>query len=89
MKLVKVIGSLTSTIKDASLKGFKLLLVQSIDVDYKEKKDFYVAVDTIGLGEDEIALISTGSTAKQTATTKSKNVDAAIVAKVDKIDLET
>jgi microcompartment protein CcmK/EutM len=88
MKLVKVIGSVTSTIKDASLDGFKLLLVQSVGTDLKEGKDLFVAVDTIGLGENELALISTGSTAKYTENTRSKNVDAAIVAKVDTIDLE-
>ena len=88
MKLVKVIGSVTSTVKDQSLEGFKLLLVQSMDSDLSDKNDFFIAVDTIGLGEGEIALIATGSTAKYTQTTKSKNVDAAIVAKVDQIDLE-
>jgi ethanolamine utilization protein EutN len=89
MKLVKVIGSLTSTVKDQSLEGFKLLLVQSLESDLSDTDDFLIAVDTIGLGEGEIALVTTGSTAKYTEMTKSKNVDAAIVAKVDQIDLET
>lgn len=88
MKLVKVLGSITSTIKDSTLEGSKLLLVQAVDVDLKERDDFFVAVDTIGLGESEIALIVTGSTAKRTDITKHKNVDAAIVAKVERIDLE-
>ena len=87
MKLVKVLGSVTSTIKDETLKGFKLLLVQCLEVDLKGKQDYYVAVDTVGLGEGEIGLIVTGSTAKKTEQTKKKNVDATIVAKVDKIDL--
>lgn len=89
MKLVKVIGSVTSTIKDSSLKGFKLLVVQGIDVNQEEKDDYYVAVDTVGLGESEIALIVTGSTAKYTESTKGKNVDATIVAKVDRMNLES
>ncbi len=88
MKMVKVIGSVTSTIKDESLKGFKLLLVQSVDLNLKGKNDYYVAVDTIGLGEGEIGLIVTGSTAKKTELTKDKNVDGTIVAKVERIDLE-
>ncbi len=87
MKLVKVIGSVTSTIKDETLKGSKLLLVQCMEVDLKGKQDYYVAVDTVGMGEDEIGLIVTGSTAKKTEQTRKKNVDATIVAKVDKIDL--
>ncbi len=89
MKLVKVIGSVTSTIKDASLKGFKLLFVQGVDVDQEGIEDYYIAVDTVGLGEGELGLIVTGSTAKYTDRTKSKNVDATIIAKVDKINVES
>jgi len=88
MKLVKVIGSVTSTIKDPSLQGFKLLLVQTVGTDLEEKHDFFVAADTIGLGEGEIGLIVTGSTAKYSEITRHKNIDAAIVAKVERIDLE-
>jgi microcompartment protein CcmK/EutM len=88
MKLVKVIGSVTSTIKDETLRGFKLLMVSSVGTDGKETGDYYVAADTVGVGEGELALIVTGSTAKQTQTTKGKNIDTTIVAKVDKINLE-
>jgi ethanolamine utilization protein EutN len=88
MKLVKIIGSVTSTIKDLSLQGYKLLLVQAVDQDLKEINDFFVAVDTVGVGEGEIVLISTGSTAKYTDYTRHKNIDAAVIAKVERIDLE-
>ena len=88
MKLIKVIGSVTSTIKDLSLQGFKLLLVQALDPELKELNDFFVAVDTVGVGEGEIGLISTGSTAKFSESTRHKNVDASIIAKVERIDLE-
>ncbi len=88
MRLVKVLGSITSTIKDPTLKGFKILLVQCIETDLKGRQEYFVAVDTVGMGEGEIGLIVTGSTAKRTEVTKKKNVDAAIVAKVDRIDLE-
>jgi ethanolamine utilization protein EutN len=89
LKLVKVIGSITSTIKDSTLKGFKLMLVQAVDPDLNDRDDFFVAVDTIGLGTGEIALIVTGSAAKRTDMTRHKNVDSAIVAKVARIDLES
>ncbi len=88
MKLVKVLGSITSTIKDPTLDGFKILLVQCVETDLTGKQEYFVAVDTVGMGEGEVGLIVTGSTAKRTGITKKKNVDAAIVAKVDKIDLE-
>ncbi len=88
MKLVKIIGSVTSTIKDDTLKGFKLLMVQTVGTDLKSTGDYYVAADTVGVGEGELALIVTGGTAKQTEATKGKNIDATIVAKVDRINLE-
>ena len=88
MKMVKVIGSVTSTIKDDCLKGVKLLFVQAVDIDLTERKDFYIAIDTVGLGEGELGLMVIGSTAKITDITKGRNVDAAIVAKVERIDLE-
>ena len=88
MKLVKVIGSVTSTIKDDTLKGFKLLMVNTVGTDLKPTGDYYVAADTVGVGEGELVLIVTGSTAKQTELTKGKNIDTTIVAKVDRINLE-
>jgi ethanolamine utilization protein EutN len=88
MKMVKVIGSVTSTIKLDHLYGFKLLFVQSVDLELKGKKDYYIAVDTVGLGEGETALMVTGSTSRQTEATKGKNIDGTLVAKVERIDLE-
>ncbi len=88
MRMVKVIGSVTSTIKDDSIKGVKLLFVQTVDIDLTERRDFYIAIDTVGLGEGELGLMVTGSTAKRTDITKDRNVDAAIVAKVERIDRE-
>ena len=72
MKLVKVIGSITSTIKDETLKGFKLLMVQTVDTGGEVTGEYFVAADTVGVGEGELALIVTGSTAKHTDVTKGK-----------------
>jgi len=89
MILVEVVGSVTSTIKDEALEGFKLLVVQAISTEGAKKKDYYIAVDTVGLGEGEIGLMVRGSTARQTVMTKKKSVDASLIAKVDRLDLET
>jgi ethanolamine utilization protein EutN len=86
--MVKVIGSVTSTIKEESLKDFKLLFVQMVDLKLKGKKEYYVVADTVGLGEGEVGLIVTGSTAKMTDATKDKIVDGTIIARVDRLDME-
>ena len=88
MKMVKVIGSVTSTIKLDHLIGFKLLFVQSVDWDLNGRKEYFVAVDTVGLGEGEVGLMVTGSTARRTDATKNKNIDGTLVAKVERVDLK-
>ncbi len=88
MKLASVAGSVTATIKDDTLRGFKLLMVQAVDTDKQGTGKYFVVADTVGVGEGELVLIVTGSTAKQTHITKGKNIDATIVAKVDKINIE-
>jgi ethanolamine utilization protein EutN len=58
-----------------------------VDLKLKGKKEYYVVVDTVGLGEGEVGLIVTGSTAKMTDATKDKIVDGTIIARVDRLDM--
>ena len=88
MELGRVIGSVVSTIKEPSYKGFKLLLVKLIDENFKDKRETYIAVDTIGVGRNEIVILVSGSTARKTEMTKDSMIDLTIVAKVDRINLE-
>jgi len=88
MELGRVIGSVVSTIKEPSYKGFKLLLVKLIDENFKDKRETYIAVDTIGVGRNEIVILVSGSTARKTEMTKDIMIDLTIVAKVDRINLE-
>jgi len=87
MILGKVIGTVWSTKKDENLVGSKLLIVRQLDLDYKEKGNFLIAVDSVGAGEGEIVLVASGSSARQTNITKNKPVDAVIMAIVDKLDV--
>jgi len=85
--LGRVIGTVWSTRKDENLVGSKFLIVRQIDLNFKEKENFVVAVDSVGAGEGEIVLVATGSSARQTEFTKNKPVDAVIMAIVDKLDV--
>lgn len=87
MFLGKVIGTVWSTKKDENLVGAKLLIVRQIDLDYNEKENFVVAVDSVGAGVGEVVLVATGSSSRQTNITKDKPVDAVIMAIVDKLDV--
>ena len=87
MFLGKVIGTVWSTKKDENLVGAKLLIVRQIDLEYNDKENFVIAVDSVGAGVGEVVLVATGSSSRQTNITKDKPVDAVIMAIVDKLDM--
>ncbi len=87
MVLGKVIGTVWATRKDENLTGMKFLIVRHIDLEYRLKDQYVVAVDSVGAGVGEVVLVASGSSARQTEVTKNKPVDAVIMAIVDKLDL--
>ena len=87
MILGKVVGTVWATRKDEQLVGMTLQLVQPVNLDYSLKSGFVVAVDSVGAGVGEIVLVAQGSSARQTAITHNKPVDAVITAIVDKLDV--
>ncbi|MFQ5864907.1 MAG: EutN/CcmL family microcompartment protein [bacterium] len=88
MILAKVIGTVWATRKDEKLVGMKIQIVKPVDLNYKSKEGFLVAVDAVGAGVGEIVLVVQGSSARQTVLTENKAVDATIMAIVDKLDVE-
>lgn len=88
MVLGKVIGNVWATRKDEKLTGVKLMIVRSVDLDYKEKETFVVAADSVGAGVGEIVLYCTGSSARQTEISQDRPVDAVIMAIVDKLEFD-
>jgi microcompartment protein CcmK/EutM len=87
MILGKVVGTVWATRKDEELVGMKFQIVKHLDLDYKLKDSFVVAVDTVQAGIGDVVLMCSGSSARQTTLTKNKPVDAVIMAVVDKIDV--
>ncbi len=87
MILGKVVGSVWATRKDEELIGMSFQIVRHLDLDYKLKDSFVIAVDTVQAGVGDVVLLCTGSSARQTSKTKNKPIDAIIMAVVDKIDI--
>lgn len=83
MNLGRVTGTVVSTRKESSLDGLKLLLVKYIDEKGKETGAQVVAADVVGAGLNEMVLVATGSSARQTVATKNRPCDAVIMAIVD------
>ena len=87
MLIGKVVGTVVSNRKDPKVEGFKFLLVNQVDVDLKESGDYVVAVDVVGAGIGEYVLYARGSSARQTAQTDKRPVDAVIMAIVDQWEI--
>jgi microcompartment protein CcmK/EutM len=62
------------------------MLVQPLDINFKPKGDPQVATDVVNAGDDELVLICSGSSARQTEITKNKPCDLIIMAIVDSVE---
>ena len=83
MQLARVVGTVVSTRKEPNLEGLKLLVVRPLDEEGKDAANALVAADAVGAGPDEVVLIASGSSARQTQATDKKPVDAVVMAIVD------
>lgn len=88
MIMGKVVGNVVSTQKDPGLSGYKLLIIQNVDLDIKLKPAYIVAVDAVGAGMGEVVIVVQGSSARITKQTEGKPVDAAIIAIVDSVEVD-
>ena len=87
MFLGKVVGTLVATQKEASLNGLKFLVVRRLDVENQEESGYVVAADAVGAGLDEVVMVASGSSARQTVMTDKRPCDAVIMAIVDSWDV--
>lgn len=87
MFIAKVIGTVWSTIKDKSLQGYKLQIIQPLNAKGEKVGNPIMAVDTIGAGPGEIVMYITAREAVIPMGVKEAPVDASIVGIVEKIDL--
>ena len=89
MQIARVRGTVTSTQKDPSLRGVKLLMLQLIDENGNLLPVYEVAADnSVGAGVDEWVLVSRGSAARQLTGNEQRPLDAAVVAIIDTIYVE-
>ena len=86
MFLGRVVGTVWATRKDEKLDGLKFQIVQKVDEQLKLRSEFTIAVDSVGAGSGELVLCAAGSSARMTAVTENKPVDAVIMAIVDDVD---
>lgn len=87
MLLARVIGTVWATEKEPTLEGMKMLVVREVDLEFKARDKFLVAIDTVQAGLGEVVLIATGSSARQTEVTRNTPVDAVVMAVVDNLSI--
>ena len=87
MLIGRVVGSVVATQKDERMEALKLLVVQIHDQENRPTEQYVVAVDAVQAGREDLVLIATGSSARQTHATEGKPCDAVILAIVDSWDL--
>ena len=87
MDLARVVGRVVCTVKDDSLVGHKLLIVQPIDEVGNDTGKQLVAVDSVGAGAGEKIFFVTGREASFAFLPDHVPTDATVVAIVDSVDL--
>ena len=88
MLICKVTGTLVATRKEPTLDGLKLLVVRPCDVKGEPTGAALIAADAVGAGMGEVVLIAQGSSARQTASTNDRPVDAVVMAIVDTLAVD-
>ena len=80
MLLGRVAGTLVASRKEPSMEGLKFLVVRYLDVENEDTGSFVVAADAVGAGVGEVVMVATGSSARQTESTRDRPCDAVIMA---------
>jgi ethanolamine utilization protein EutN len=83
MQLARVIGTVVSTMKNDSLAGRKLLVVQTVDRNLQSTGKPMVAVDAVGAGVGELVFWCRGKEASFPFKREDTPTDCTIVGIVD------
>jgi ethanolamine utilization protein EutN len=85
MFLARVVGNVVSTMKDPSLVGKKILVIQPFDKHGKDRGDKILALDSVGAGAGETVYCCRGREASFPWYPAEVPTETTIVAIVDEI----
>jgi ethanolamine utilization protein EutN len=83
MQIARVIGTVVSTVKNESLQGRKILLVQTLDSDLNERGKPMIALDAVGAGVGELVFWCRGKEASFPFKRDETPTDCTIVGIID------
>lgn len=85
MIIAKVVGSAVASLKLDALQASKLLVVRQADAQGNATGPAFLAVDLVGSGEDELVMVSQGSSARMAIGSDRSPADAAIIGILDSV----
>jgi microcompartment protein CcmK/EutM len=89
MFVARVLGEVVSTVKHASLRGRKLLVVDRIDTGGESLGDSLIAVDSVDAGVgDTVLVLDEGSSAAIVTGLPNPPIRTIIVGVIDSVDVE-
>jgi ethanolamine utilization protein EutN len=83
MQLARVIGTVVSTVKNDSLSGRKLLVVQTLNANLEPNGKPMVAIDAVGAGVGELVFWCRGKEASFPFKREDTPTDCTIIGIVD------
>lgn len=86
MQIARVIGNVVATVKNETLHGRKMLLVQTLDADLKAKGSPMIALDAVGAGVGELVFWCRGKEASFPFKRDETPTDCTIVGIIDSND---
>jgi microcompartment protein CcmK/EutM len=87
MQLGRIIGNVVCTVKNPSLEGKKILIVQPLDRQGRDKGRPFVAIDSVGAGAGETIYWCRGREASFPFLPGEVTTEATIVGIVDTINI--
>ncbi len=83
MRIARITGRVSASVKAEGLVGKKMLLADIIDAEGTTLVESIVVVDACGAGPGDLVLVATGSAARVAQSTAGSPTDATAVAFVD------
>ena len=88
MQVARVVGEVVSTVKDSSLTGFKLLVLQPLSASGDASGKTLIALDSVGAGVGERVFFVRGREAAFPFYPVEPPTDASVIGIVDHVDVE-
>lgn len=84
MTLCRVTGSVVSTHKNKHIEGYKILIVQPVDLDHNPVGNDMLAIDQVNAGVNDLVIVMReGGSARKILKNSKNPVQAVIVGVVD------